>query len=213
MPSYNCQYCRHEFRQKVDLDRHLNKKNGCIPVNKVISITSQTGEVHSIFKTCLDHLRNDAEHLVGDEALTELSRFIILKQIEQHIESGLIDIYDMNKYSKDTIKKYGTETFKEYLEYVKFTKFVGGVGDDKKFALEGFFNPIARVIFFIIKKRDSPAERYKKTYQSIYRIDIPSKRIIFRPYSEVEAHIPRAVSKKKFSTTTFENFYATINSK
>ena len=49
-------------------------------------------ELHSLFKTCLDVLRNDAEHLMGDEALNELSHFLILKQAEKHIENGFIDI-------------------------------------------------------------------------------------------------------------------------
>ena len=35
-------------------------------------------ELHSLFKSCLDILRNDAEHLIGDEELNELSHFLIL---------------------------------------------------------------------------------------------------------------------------------------
>ena len=52
-------------------------------------------DVHTVFKTCLDILRNDAEHLIGDEALNELSHFIIIKQFEKHILDGLIDIYNL----------------------------------------------------------------------------------------------------------------------
>ena len=52
-------------------------------------------ELHSLFKTCLDILRNDAEHLIGDEALNELSYFLILKQIEKHIENNNIDIFNI----------------------------------------------------------------------------------------------------------------------
>jgi len=80
-------------------------------------------ELHSLFKTCLDMLRNDAEHLVGDEALNELSHFLILKQSEKHIENGSIDIYNLELYN-DGVKKYGNEKFLEYLEYVKFSKLV-----------------------------------------------------------------------------------------
>jgi type I restriction enzyme S subunit len=68
-------------------------------------------------------LRNDAEHLIGDEALNELSHFLILKQAEKHIENGSIDIYNLELY-KDGVKKYGNEKFLEYLEYVKFSKLV-----------------------------------------------------------------------------------------
>ena len=84
---------------------------------------SKISELHSLFKTCLDILRNDAEHLVGDEALNELSHFLILKQLEKHIINNSIDIYNLELYH-DGIKKYGKEKFIEQLEYIKFTKLV-----------------------------------------------------------------------------------------
>jgi len=128
--NYNCEHCGHKFKQKVDLQRHLTKKNGCIPINQIIEKKEQQSmtngkiqELHSLFKTCLDILRNDAEHLIGDEALNELSHFLILKQAEKHIENGSIDIYNLELY-KDGVKKYGNEKFKEYLEYVKFSKLI-----------------------------------------------------------------------------------------
>ena len=128
--NYNCEHCGHQFKQKIDLQRHLTKKNGCIPVNQIIKKKEQQStmngkiqELHSLFKTCLDVLRNDAEHLIGDEALNELSHFLILKQAEKHIENGSIDIYNLELY-KDGVKKYGNEKFLEYLEYVKFSKLI-----------------------------------------------------------------------------------------
>lgn len=76
---HKCEFCNGEFKQKNDLKRHMTKKNGCIPVEKLIekekNIESQNGkisELKTLFKSCLDILRNDAEHLVGDEALHEL---------------------------------------------------------------------------------------------------------------------------------------------
>jgi type I restriction-modification system DNA methylase subunit len=128
--NYNCEHCGHQFKQKIDLQRHLTKKNGCIPVNQIIekkeqqtTMNGKIQELHSLFKTCLDVLRNDAEHLIGDEALNELSHFLILKQAEKHIENGTIDIYNLELY-KDGIKKYGNDKFLEYLEYVKFSKLI-----------------------------------------------------------------------------------------
>jgi type I restriction-modification system DNA methylase subunit len=128
--NYNCEHCGHQFKQKIDLQRHLTKKNGCIPVNQVMEkkeqqtiMNGKIQELHSLFKTCLDVLRNDAEHLIGDEALNELSHFLILKQAEKHIENGSIDIYNLELY-KDGVKKYGNEKFLEYLEYVKFSKLI-----------------------------------------------------------------------------------------
>jgi type I restriction-modification system DNA methylase subunit len=90
---------------------------------KHTQMTGNIHELHSLFKTCLDILRNDAEHLIGDEALNELSHFLILKQSEKHIENGSIDIYNLELY-KDGIKKYGNEKFLEYLEYIKFSKLI-----------------------------------------------------------------------------------------
>jgi len=87
-----------------------------------------TGSIHelsSLFKTCLDILRNDAEHLIGDEALNELSYFLILKQSEKHIVSGAINILNLDLY-KDGIsfKSYGKEKFQKGLECVKFSELV-----------------------------------------------------------------------------------------
>ena len=76
----------------------------------------------SLFKTCLDVLRNDAEHLIGDEALNELSHFLFLNK-HKNIENGSIDIYNLELY-KDGVKKYGNEKFLEYLEYKKFSKLI-----------------------------------------------------------------------------------------
>ena len=127
---YNCKFCGHQFKQKNDLQRHLDKKNGCIPVNKIIekqknqeNSNGKIQELHSVFKSCLDILRNDAEHLIGDEALNELSHFLILKQAEKHIENGSIDIYNL-EYYKEGIQKYEKEKFLENLEYIKFSKLI-----------------------------------------------------------------------------------------
>ena len=145
--NYNCEYCGHQFKQKIDLHRHLNKKNGCIPVNQIMknidkqfNISDKIQELHSLFKTCLDILRNDAEHLIGDEALNELSHFLILKLSEKHIENGSIDIYNLDFYS-DGINKYGKERFVEYMEYVKFTKLIEYVKiPEKEENLNNIFN-------------------------------------------------------------------------
>ena len=90
---------------------------------KEIKTTGSIQELHILFKNCLDILRNDAEHLIGDEALNELSHFLILKQSEKHITNGTIDIYNLELYNEG-INKYGKERFVEYMEYVKFSKLI-----------------------------------------------------------------------------------------
>jgi len=79
--------------------------------------------LHNLFKICLDALRNDAEHLIGDEALNELSHFLILKLVEKHIKSSYIDLCNIELY-KDGVIRYGKDKFSEKLEYVKFSKLV-----------------------------------------------------------------------------------------
>ena len=80
--NYNCEHCGHQFKQKIDLQRHLTKKNGCIPVNQIIGKKEQQStmngkiqELHSLFKTCLDVLRNDAEHLIEDKTQEQVYKF------------------------------------------------------------------------------------------------------------------------------------------
>jgi len=104
MMTYNFKHCEHK---EVE----------------IIKMKGKIEELHSLFKSCLDILRNDAEHLIGDEALNELSHFLILKQAEKHIENGSIDIYNLEFY-KDGVNKYGNVTFLKYLEYTKFSKLI-----------------------------------------------------------------------------------------
>ena len=96
---YMCEHCGREFKQRNDLKRHINKKNGCISVEQMQQKSGKTNELHSVFKSCLDILRNDAEHLIGDEALYELSHFLILKLSEKHIVDKSIDLYKFNTSS------------------------------------------------------------------------------------------------------------------
>jgi len=95
-----------------------------------INTSNKLQELNNLFKTCLNILRNDAEHLIGDEALNELSYFLILKQSEKHIINGSIDIFNL-EYYKDCVQEYGEEEFINNLEHVKFSKFYSYVKDTK----------------------------------------------------------------------------------
>ena len=99
-------------------------------------------ELHDLFKSCLDILKNDEEHLFGIEALNELSYFLILKMSEKYIINGSINIYNLELYY-DEINKYGKENFLEYLEYIKFTKLFNFVKMSKNESnIKKFFNDI-----------------------------------------------------------------------
>ena len=133
--TYICEKCNQEFTKKNILKKHISECNSGIEIinenkeenqetdnnSNIYSGTLQ--ELHSVFRSCLDILRNDAEHLIGDEALHELSHFLILKQSEKHIINGSIDIYNLQYYNTQSINRYGVENFKENLEYVKFSVF------------------------------------------------------------------------------------------
>ena len=53
--NYNCEHCGHQFKQKIDLQRHINKKNGCIPVNQIIEKKEQqlimNGKIQELVKS------------------------------------------------------------------------------------------------------------------------------------------------------------------
>ena len=71
-------------------------------------------EITSLLKSSLNILRNDTAMLVGDDALEELSRFLILKLSEKHMINGNIKFL-LSKYKKD-------KHFKKIKEYIKYTK-------------------------------------------------------------------------------------------
>ena len=125
-----CEQCGHIFKQKQDLKRHLKKKNGCISIEHKQQKSGEINELHSVFKSCLDILRNDAEHLIGDEALNELSHFLILKLSEKHIINKSINLYNLEFYGEG-IGEYGKKEFLKSLDLVKFTNFVNYVKDKK----------------------------------------------------------------------------------
>ena len=133
-------------------------------------------ELRSLFKTCLDILRNDAEHLIGDEALNELSYFLILKQSEKHIENNSINIYNLELY-KDGVEKYGNEKFSEYLEYIKFSKLTDYVKmPEKESYIKQIFNE------FLWKEVLSKHPKFKDVFEcgkkSFIKESITIKKII-----------------------------------
>jgi len=87
-------------------------------------MSNNINDLHSLFKSCLDILRNDAEHLIGDEALNELSYFLILKQVEKHIVNSSINICNIELYKKNEDYINDNNKFIYMLECVKFSKLV-----------------------------------------------------------------------------------------
>lgn len=130
MPSYICKYCKHKFSLKTDLDRHLKKKNACVPIEQLQqqqqlmqeqeeNRNGGVQEISGVFKSCLDILRNDEGHLVGDEALPELSRMIIYKQMEKLIDDGTIVWEQLENY-EDLRERWG-DSYERKISYSKFS--------------------------------------------------------------------------------------------
>lgn len=139
MPIYTCQYCQHVFSLKTDLERHLKKKNACIPIAQLQQQqqinreqeqdkNGNVQEISNIFKTCLDILRNDEGHLVGDEALPELSRMIIYKQMEKLIDNGTIDLTQMKNHAA-VVAKWGTK-YDENISFSKFSRLLAYINEN-----------------------------------------------------------------------------------
>jgi type I restriction-modification system DNA methylase subunit len=117
-------------------------------------------DLHSLFKSCLDILRNDAEHLIGDEALNELSYFLILKQVEKHITNGSIDICNIELYKNNEDYKDDNNRFIAMLECVKFSKLVEYANTNgKEGNLLGLFND------FLWDQVLSKHEKFKDVFQ------------------------------------------------
>lgn len=89
--------------------------------------TGQLSELVACFKSCLDILRGDKEHLVGDEALEELAKFLIWRLVEPQITNGAIDVMNLKYYKYDDEKQFVSD-----LENVKFSNFAKYVKNPEK---------------------------------------------------------------------------------
>ena len=89
---YVCDLCKKTFNKKMELTRH--KKTPCVSIDN----TQQNNNISHInfFKLCLNILR-DNEGLTGENALRNMSYFLILKLIEPRFD----DTIDIDNYAYD----------------------------------------------------------------------------------------------------------------
>jgi type I restriction-modification system DNA methylase subunit len=87
MPKYTCDKCFVVFTRKVDYNKHI--KTSC---ENNIAKDDKT-QLANLFKACLNILR-DAEALVGEKALRNLSYLLTLKLMEPHLSTTI----NMNDY-------------------------------------------------------------------------------------------------------------------
>ena len=104
-----------------------------------------SSKIHSLFKTCIDIMRNDSNYIVGDEALIELSHFLILRLIEPLIDNNIIDINDLSYYPfYPSLKPEEKEHFKIVLGWIKFHNLVNHINEkeDNSFELKTNLNDL-----------------------------------------------------------------------
>lgn len=102
-----CDLCGKKFKQKIDYDRHKNKKSPCISVEEIEKrardkdvSNSSMSSLSTVFKYCLNVLR-DSEHLTGDKALRNLAYLLTLRTIECKIGKGKDIDFDNYEYPCD----------------------------------------------------------------------------------------------------------------
>ena len=69
--------------------------------------------------------------------------------------------------------------------------------DTQDIKFEAIFNPFTKIIFIRIFKKKLEGG-YTQMYESEYRLDLRSKQIFFRPYTEELAQIPFPIVKERF---------------
>lgn len=182
---YSCDLCKKVFKQKIDYERHKNKKTSCVTLEKLQDINKKKeikmdnkGKLISLFKQCLDILR-DNEGLTGDKALRNLSYLLILKLIEPHIGKD-IDIDNYNEYDFSEYEDEAADKLKKkLLEIVRFSKLCNEKEDDIPKNIKYLWdiilssNPATKNIFlknkgFDIKNKST----YKKIIDKLASLDL-----------------------------------------
>ena len=127
MSKYACDLCKKVFQQKIDLQRHQNKKSPCITLSEMQKISQKKEDklenktnLINVFKSCMDILRT--EGLTGEKALRNLSYLLILKLLEPHFGND-IDIdnctdYDFESYFEENVMEQNKQRL---LSIVRFT--------------------------------------------------------------------------------------------
>lgn len=123
---YICCLCKKEFKQKIDYERHKNKKTACISLgemqqmtqNKKFKADDKSNIIHT-FKSIMDLLR-DNEALVGPKALLNWIPLLVLKMIEPYLQHVInIDdyAYDFSHIEDEMVEKHK----RKLLEIARFS--------------------------------------------------------------------------------------------
>ena len=106
---------------------------------------NSTQYLNSIFKSCLDILRNDAEHIVGEDALYELTHFITFKLLENTINNDISDEKFQKIYKVDIQRD---EKFNEYFKLIKFNELIKYIKiNQSSNSITSIFNTFRKYIF------------------------------------------------------------------
>lgn len=174
---YQCDLCKKGFAQKVDYDRHINKKSPCVSLEEIQKMTEEKiekktlkiddkGVLISTFKNCLNILR-DNEGLTGDKALRTMSYFLILKLLEPHFGKD-IDI-DHYEYDFSYLHDDQVECHRAKLLYMtRFSNLITETGDNLPTVMKYLWDDILSV-HPITKKIFLKGKGFEITHQSTYR--------------------------------------------
>lgn len=191
---YSCELCGKIFEQKCDYNKHKNKKNPCISIEKMEELVKQKKEnvdnktsLTTLFDNCINILR-DKEHLIGDKGLRTLAHLLDLRLLEKRFDDEIdlenYDEYNFEKYEypKDVLEKYKKKLF----EIARFSNLAKQKEDDIPKMMKGLWDDVLSVhpktknIFLKDKGFDIT---HKTTYKKI--IDLLNN----YPFEKTEADI------------------------
>ena len=95
--NYNCEHCGHQFKQKIDLQRHLTKKNGCIPVNHIMEKKEQQTTMNGKIQELMN---------VNSESKLALDKKVSQHRMQvQKVTHELIELKQANTKMKEEFRE------------------------------------------------------------------------------------------------------------
>ena len=199
--SYSCELCKKVFTQKIDYTRHKSKKAPCISLEEMEELAKAKevssdikSQLKSVFRTCLNILRDGGEGITGEKAIKNLSYLLILKLIEPHIGKRInIDDYeyDFDSHFDESVVEVNKN---KLLTLVRFTKLSSIKEENIPLIMKYLWDiilsvhPTTKNIFLKDKGFDIRYQAtYKKIIEKLYMLDLSETEydVLGEAYEEV----------------------------